>query len=175
MFLIPAVAVSYFVIHATEMEGGTGEELVTSHLLQRGLIPGGVTVLKNTRGVVARIRWRASCSRDDSRWYSATSNTREGSSNPERGTGGSWDDSRWCSVKDKSVYTRSPFLLFRTKDLPSFINNRLSSRSSECTAARFKYPANRPGGVGRYSLPLRAVSSPLHSPLSSQPEWTCVA
>ena len=66
-------------------------------------------------------------------------------------------------------------LLFRTKDLPSFINNRLSSRSSECTAARFKYPANRPGGGGRYSLPLRAVSSPRHSPLSSQPEWTCVA
>ena len=65
--------------------------------------------------------------------------------------------------------------LFRTKNLPSFINNRLSSRSSECTAARFKYPANRPGGGGRYSLPLRAVSSPRHSPLSSQPEWTCVA
>ena len=37
MFLIPAVAVSSFVIHATEMEGGTGEELVTSHLLQGGL------------------------------------------------------------------------------------------------------------------------------------------
>ena len=36
-------------------------------------------------------------------------------------------------------------------------------------------PANRPGGGGRYSLPLRAVSSPRHSPLSSQPEWTCVA
>ena len=66
-------------------------------------------------------------------------------------------------------------VLFRTKDLPSFINNRLSSRSSECTAARFKYPANRLGGGGRYSLPLRAVSSPRHSPLSSQPEWTCVA
>ena len=65
--------------------------------------------------------------------------------------------------------------LFRTKDLPSFINNRLSSRSSKYTAARFKYPANRPGGGGRYSLPLRAVSSPRHSPLSSQPEWTCVA
>ena len=51
------------------------------------------------------------------------------------------------------------------KYLPEFINNRLSSRSSECTAARFKYPANRPGGGGRYSLPLRAVSSPRHSPL----------
>ena len=38
--------------------------------------------------------------------------------------------------------------LFRTKDLPLFINNRLSSRLSECTAARFKYPANRPGGGG---------------------------
>ena len=65
--------------------------------------------------------------------------------------------------------------LFCTKDLPSFINNRLSSCLSECTAARFKYPANRPGGGGRYSLPLHAVSSPLHSPLSSLPEWTCVA
>ena len=75
-----------------------------------GLIPGGVTVLKNTRGVVARIRGRANCSRDDSRWYSVTSNTREGSSNPGRGTGGSWDNSRWCSLNDKSVYTRSPFL-----------------------------------------------------------------
>ena len=51
------------------------------------------------------------------------------------------------------------------KYLPEFINNRLSSRSSECTAARFKYPANRPGGGVRYSLPLRAVSSPRHSPL----------
>ena len=51
------------------------------------------------------------------------------------------------------------------KYLPEFINNRLSSRSSECTAARFKYPDNRPGGGGRYSLPLRAVSSPRHSPL----------
>ena len=32
-----------------------------------------------------------------------------------------------------------------------------------------------PTGGGSYSLPLRAVSSPRHSPLSSQPEWTCVA
>ena len=75
--------------------------------------------------------------------------------------------------KSGQIETNLP--LFRTKNLPSFINNRLSSRSSECTAARFKYPANRPGGGGRYSLPLRAVSSPRHSPLSSQPEWTCVA
>ena len=51
------------------------------------------------------------------------------------------------------------------KYLPEFINNRLSSRSSECTAARFKYPASRPGGGGRYTLPLRAVSSMRHSPL----------
>ena len=95
--------------------------------------------------------------------------------------GGSWF-SPLCSPGHRSA-SRSTCsalppvsrLLFRTKDLPSFINNRLSSRSSECTAARFKYPANRPGGGGRYSLPLRAVSSPRHSPLSSQPEWTCVA
>ena len=66
-------------------------------------------------------------------------------------------------------------ILFRTKDLPSFINNRLSSRCSECTAARFKYPASQPGGGGRYTLPLRAVSPTRHSPLSSQPEWMCVA
>ena len=110
MFLIPAVAVSSFVIHATEMEGGDRGVVGDFSPSAAGLIPGGVTVLKNTRGVVARIRGRASCSRDDSRWYSVTSNTREGSSNPEQGTGGSWDDSRWCSVKDKSVYTRSPFL-----------------------------------------------------------------
>ena len=39
-------------------------------------------VLKNTRGIVALIQGRTSCSRDDSRWYSVTSNTRKGSSNP---------------------------------------------------------------------------------------------
>ena len=44
-------------------------------------------------------------------------------------------------------------ILFRTKDLPSFINNRLSSRSGECTAARFKYPANRPDGGGEILSP----------------------
>ena len=37
VFLIPAVAVSSFVIHATEMEGGQGESMVTSHLLQGDL------------------------------------------------------------------------------------------------------------------------------------------
>ena len=44
MCLIPAVAVSSFVIHATEMEGGGGgdrggggESMVTSHLLQGDL------------------------------------------------------------------------------------------------------------------------------------------
>ena len=84
MCLIPAVAVSSFVIHATEMEGGGGAGGVDGDLSpsEGGLIPGGVTVLKNTRGVVARIQGRASCSRDDSRWCSITSNTRKGSSNP---------------------------------------------------------------------------------------------
>ena len=38
--------------------------------------------LKNTRGIVARIQGRASCSRDDSRCCSVTSNTKKGSSNP---------------------------------------------------------------------------------------------
>ena len=81
MRLIPAVAVS-FVIHAAEMEGGTGGVDGDLSPSAGGLIPGGVTVLKNTRGIVARIQGRASCSRDDSRWYSVTSNTRKGSSNP---------------------------------------------------------------------------------------------
>ena len=27
-----------------------------------------------------------------------------GSSNPERGTGGSWDDSRWCSVEETVLF-----------------------------------------------------------------------
>ena len=64
------------------MEGGTGGvdgDLSPSAV---GLIPGGVTVLKNTRGIVARIQGRAICSQDDSRWCSVTSNTRKGSSNP---------------------------------------------------------------------------------------------
>ena len=56
MRLIPAVAVSSFVIHATEMEGGTGGVDGDLSPSAGGLIPGGVTVLKNTRGVVARIR-----------------------------------------------------------------------------------------------------------------------
>ena len=38
------------------------------------------------------------------------SNTRKGSSNPGRGTGGSWYDSRWCSLTSSSVYSRSPFV-----------------------------------------------------------------
>ena len=42
MHLIPAVAVSSFAIHSTEMEGGRGgggqgESMVTSHLLQGDL------------------------------------------------------------------------------------------------------------------------------------------
>ena len=111
MFPIPAVAVLSFVIHTTEMEGGDRGEDGDLSPSTMGFIPGGVTVLKNTRGVVARIRGRANCSQDDSRWYSVTSNTREGSSNPEQGTGGSWYDSRWCSITATVfVYTRSPFL-----------------------------------------------------------------
>ena len=70
-------------------------------------------------------------------------------------------------IPNQLQYLYNKLVLFRTKNLPSFINNRLSSRSSECTAARFKYPANRPGGGGRYSLPLRAVSSPRHFLLSA--------
>ena len=37
MIPVPAVAVLSFVIHTTEMEGGTGEKMVTSHLLQGDL------------------------------------------------------------------------------------------------------------------------------------------
>ena len=56
MCLIPAVAVSSFVIHATEMEGGIGGVDGDLSPSAGGLIPGGMTVLKNARGVVARIR-----------------------------------------------------------------------------------------------------------------------
>ena len=82
MRLIPAVVVSSFVIHATEMEGGTGGVDGDLSPSAGRLIPDGVTVLKNTRVIVARIQGRASCPRDDSRWCSVTSNTRRGSSNP---------------------------------------------------------------------------------------------
>ena len=27
-----------------------------------------------------------------------------GSSNPEQGTGGSWDDSRWCSIEETVLF-----------------------------------------------------------------------
>ena len=37
MGVIPAVAVFSLVIHATEMEEGQGESMVTSHLLQGDL------------------------------------------------------------------------------------------------------------------------------------------
>ena len=47
-----------------------------------GLIPSGVTVLKEYQGGSGSNIGRANCSREDSRWCSATSNTRKGSSNP---------------------------------------------------------------------------------------------
>ena len=59
------------------MEGGTGEWTGDLSPSAGGLIPGGVTVLNNTRGVAAQSGWGASCSRDNSRWCSVTSNTRE--------------------------------------------------------------------------------------------------
>ena len=37
MCLIPAAAAFLLVIHATEMEGGRGDSMVTSHLLQGDL------------------------------------------------------------------------------------------------------------------------------------------
>ena len=64
------------------MERGTGGVDGDLSPSAGGLIPGGVTVLKNARGIVARIQGRASCFLDDSRWCSVTSNTRKGSSNP---------------------------------------------------------------------------------------------
>ena len=107
--LIPAAVVLPLVIHATEMEGGQGESMVTSHLLQGdlfqavwrswrnirevvarilgeptvpGKIPGGVTVLKKYQGGSGSNSGRANCSREDSRWCSVMSNNRKGSSNP---------------------------------------------------------------------------------------------
>ena len=74
-----------------------------------------------------------------------------------------WNEGVKMKVEEKNSIFIEKYIF--PKYLPEFINNRLSSRSSECTAARFKYPANRPGGRGRYSLPLHAVSSPRHSPL----------
>ena len=80
---------------------------------------------------------------------------------------GSWGRSHTSTQTPNSPAKNSIFVVkyIFPKYLPEFINNSLSSRSSECTAARFKYPASRPGGGGRYSLPLRAVSSTRHSPL----------
>ena len=49
MRLIPAVVVSSFTIHATEMEGGTGGVDGDLSPSAGGVIPGGVTVLKNTK------------------------------------------------------------------------------------------------------------------------------
>ena len=77
MFPILVVAVSAFAIHATKMEGETGEKMVTSHLLQ-GTDSRWCDGPEEHQGVVAQNRWGASCSLDDSRWYSVTSNTREG-------------------------------------------------------------------------------------------------
>ena len=103
------------------MAGGVDGDLSPS---AGGLIPGGVTVLKNSRGVVARIQgeptvpgmipggiasrpipgkvvrtWRGTGgSWYDSKWCSVLSNARKSSSNPGRETGDSWHDSRWCSV-----------------------------------------------------------------------------
>ena len=47
-----------------------------------GKIPGGVMILKKYQGGSGSSPGRANCSREDSRWCSATSNTRKGSSNP---------------------------------------------------------------------------------------------
>ena len=88
MVPIPAVAVIYSLKALLKWKGGAGEQTGNLSPSAGGLIPGGVTVLNNTRGVAAQTGWGASCSRDNS---------------------------RWCSVKKTVfVYTRSPsFCLYQ--------------------------------------------------------------
>ena len=54
--LIPAAAVFPFIIHATEMEGGQEESMVTSHLPRGDLFQVVWRSWRNTRDVVARIQ-----------------------------------------------------------------------------------------------------------------------
>ena len=72
MRLISAVAVSSCAIHATEMEGGQGESMVTSHLLQ-GTYSRWCDGPEEYQGYSGSNPGKASCSRDDSRWCSVTS------------------------------------------------------------------------------------------------------
>ena len=78
-----------------------------------GLIPGGVTVLKNTSGVVAQTGGEPAVPGMIPGGIAPHLIPGRSSSNPERGTGGSWDDSRWCGRRDSFVYNRSPFLFIQ--------------------------------------------------------------
>ena len=69
-----------------------------------GLIPGGVAVLKNTLGVVAQTGGEPAVPGMIPGGIASHPIPGRGSSNPERGTGGSWDDSRWCSVEETVLF-----------------------------------------------------------------------
>ena len=104
MFPILAVAVLSFGIHATEMEGGTGEQTGDLSLSARELIPGCVTVLKNTRGVVAQTGGEPAVPGMIPGGIASHPIPGRGSLNPERGTGGSWDDSRQCGIEETVLF-----------------------------------------------------------------------
>ena len=86
------------------MEGGQGSRRATSRLLQGGLIPGGVTVLKNTSGVVAQTGGEPAVPGMILGGIASHPIPGRGSSNPERGTGCSWYDSRWCSIEETVLF-----------------------------------------------------------------------
>ena len=64
-----------------------------------------MTVLKNTRGVAAQTSGEPAVPGMIPGGIASHPIPGRGSSNPERGTGGSWDDSRWCSVEETVLFT----------------------------------------------------------------------
>ena len=90
VFPIPAVAVIYFVKAQLKWKG-TGDLSPSA----AGLIPGGVTVLKNTRDVVAQTGGEPAVPGMIPGGVASHPIPGRDSSNPQRGAGCSWDDSRW--------------------------------------------------------------------------------